>query len=381
MQWSHWFAGMMQTTPHDRMYNCLPLYHSIGGVVAIGALLVNGGSVVIREKFSARHFWAEVVRFECTLFQYIGELCRYLVNSPPDPHEKHHRIRLCCGNGLRGDIWNAFKERFAIPQILEFYAATEGTFSLFNAEGKPGAIGRIPPFLKHRFPAALVRFDVETGEPVRTAQGRCIRCAPDEVGEALGRITNDPSSPSSRFEGYSSAADSERKILRDVFEEGDAWFRTGDLMRQDSQGYFHFVDRVGDTFRWKGENVATTEVAEVIMTFPTVAEAVVYGVEIPGTDGRAGMASIVAEDGFDFAAFRRHLTDHLPHYARPVFLRLCSRLEATATFKQAKSGLMREGYDPALISDPLFFNDPHLSAFVPLDAAVCEQLRSGRIRP
>ena len=268
MQWSHWFAGMMDTRPNDRMYNCLPMYHSIGGVVAIGAPLVNGGSVVIRERFSASHFWDDVVEWNCTLFQYIGELCRYLVNSPPHPREAEHRLRLCCGNGLRPDVWEEFKRRFRIPQILEFYAATEGNFSLYNCEGKPGAIGRIPSFLAHRFPMALVKFDIETGEPIRNEEGFCIRCSANEVGEAIGKILDGGSSPGSRFEGYTDKEASDRKILRNVFMNGDAWFRTGDLMRRDENGYFYFVDRVGDTFRWKGENVSTTEVADDDLRVP-----------------------------------------------------------------------------------------------------------------
>ena len=190
MQWTHWFAGMMDIAPSDRMYCCLPMYHSIGGVVAIGAPLVAGASVFIRERFSASRFWDDVSERGCTLFQYIGELCRYLAIAPPHPRERSHRLRLACGNGLRGDVWEAFQRRFAIPQILEFYAATEGSFSLYNAEGKPGAIGRIPPFLTHRFPVALVKFDVETGEPVRGPDGLCLRCAPDEPGEAIGKIAD-----------------------------------------------------------------------------------------------------------------------------------------------------------------------------------------------
>ena len=188
MQWSHWFAGMMDTRSSDRMYNCLPMYHSIGGVVATGATLVNGGSVVLRQRFSASHFWDDVVEWNCTLFQYIGELCRYLVNSPPHPREAEHRLRLCCGNGLRPDVWDEFKRRFRIPQILEFYAATESNFSLYNCEGKPGAIGRIPSFLAHRISVALVKFDIETGEPIRNEEGFCIRCSANEVGEAIGKI-------------------------------------------------------------------------------------------------------------------------------------------------------------------------------------------------
>ena len=189
MQWSHWFAGMMETGPSDRLYNCLPMYHSVGGIVATGAVLAAGGSVVIRENFSASQFWNDVVQWDCTLFQYIGELCRYLLHTAENPVETEHQIRMCCGNGLRPDIWNSFKTRFRIPRILEFYAATEGNVSMFNVEGKPGAIGRIPSYLAHRFPAALVQFDVEKEEPVRNEQGFCVRTAPNETGEAIGRIS------------------------------------------------------------------------------------------------------------------------------------------------------------------------------------------------
>src|SRR5216683_5221713 len=269
MQWTQWFAGLIDARPADRMYNCLPMYHSIGGVVATGAVLVNGGSVVVRERFSSSRFWDDIAEWNCTLFQYIGELCRYLVNSPPHRREAEHRLRLCCGNGLRQDVWEEFQRRFRIPQILEFYAATEGNFSLYNCDGKPGAIGRIPSFLAHRISVALVRFDIETGEPIRNEGGFCIRCSANEVGEAIGKIL-DGSSPGSRFEGYTDKEASDRKVLRNVFVDGDAWFRTGDLMRRDESGYFYFVDRVGDMFRWKGENVATTEVSEALCAFPGV---------------------------------------------------------------------------------------------------------------
>ncbi len=379
MQWSHWFAGMMDTRSSDRMYNCLPMYHSIGGVVATGATLVNGGSVVLRQRFSASHFWDDVVEWNCTLFQYIGELCRYLVNSPPHPREAEHRLRLCCGNGLRPDVWDEFKRRFRIPQILEFYAATESNFSLYNCEGKPGAIGRIPSFLAHRIPVALIKFDIETGEPIRNEEGFCIRCSANEVGEAIGKIL-DGSSPGSRFEGYTDKEASDRKILRNVFVNGDAWFRTGDLMRRDESGYFYFVDRVGDTFRWKGENVSTTEVADTISAYPGVIEAVVYGVAIPGTEGRAGMAAIVVSEDFDLVAFRQHLAERLPEYARPLFLRIRCEIEMTATFKPKKQDLSREGYDPNITADAIYFDDRVRQSFVKLDAVLYERLQNGNVR-
>jgi fatty-acyl-CoA synthase len=380
MQWSHWFAGLMDTDASDRMYNCLPMYHSVGGVLATGAVLVGGGSVVVREKFSARQFWTDVCRWDCTLFQYIGELCRYLLHTEPSPPETAHRVRMCCGNGLRPDIWNDFRRRFGIPQILEFYAATEGNVSLFNVEGAPGAIGRIPSFLAHRLPTTLVKIDRDTDEPARDEQGRCIRCGPNEVGEALGKIPTDPTDAGGRFEGYTDREASEQKILRGVFEPGDAWFRTGDLMRRDGNGYFYFVDRLGDTFRWKGENVATAEVSEAICAFPGVRDANVYGVTMPGTNGRAGMAALVIDSALDLPAFRAHLLGRLPEYARPLFLRIREALDVTATFKHPKSDLVRQGYDPAASADAIYFHDPDRQAFVRLDQAVYTRIQTGQVR-
>jgi fatty-acyl-CoA synthase len=379
MQWSHWFAGMMDAQAGDRMYNCLPMYHSVGGVLATGAVLVGGGAVVIRDGFSARQFWNDIIQWDCTLFQYIGELCRYLLHTESHPHEKDHRIRLCCGNGLRGDVWNDFKNRFHIPRILEFYAATESNVSLFNVEGKPGAIGRIPFFLAHRFPATLVRFDVEADEPVRNAQGFCVRCAPNEVGEALGRILDGPSNVGNRFEGYTSREASEKKILRHVFERGDAWFRTGDLMRKDEKGYFYFVDRIGDTFRWKGENVSTSEVAEAICACQGVKQAIVYGVSVPGADGRVGMAALVTDRTLDLAVLRRHLIDRLPGYARPLFVRMRNTIDVTATFKYTKTEFVRHGYDPLAMSDVIYFNDLQREAFVLLDTPLYDRILAGQI--
>jgi fatty-acyl-CoA synthase len=380
MQWSHWFAGMMATTASDRLYSALPMYHSVGGIVATGAVLAAGGSVVIRENFSASQFWNDIAKWDCTLFQYIGELCRYLLHSAPNPLETEHRIRICCGNGLRPDIWNAFLSRFRIPRVLEFYAATEGNVSLFNVEGKPGAIGRIPSYLAHRFPAALVQFDVERDEPVRNEQGFCVRAAPNETGEAIGRIFEDASNAGSRFEGYTSEEASAKKILSNVFEAGDAWFRTGDLMRRDEQGYFYFVDRIGDTFRWKGENVSTSEVSEAICAFPGIRQANVYGVAVPGTDGRAGMVMIVAGEELDLAAFRQHLFNRLPEYAHPLFLRIREELEVTGTFKYTKSSFVREGYDPATNSDILYFNDRERGEFVRLNAELHGRIVAGQVR-
>ena len=379
MNWGGWFAGLTNAAADDRLYDCLPVYHSVGGIVAPCSMLSAGGSLVLAEKFSASGFWSDIVRWDCTIFQYIGELCRYLLNAAPSEFESRHRLRLACGNGLRGDIWEAFAARFAVPQILEFYAATEGNFSLYNVEGRPGAIGRIPPMLAHRFPAAIVRVEPEIGTPVRDDDGLCTACARGEVGEAIGKIGT-ADGGGGRFEGYTDDVETEKKILRDVFAKGDAWFRTGDLMRIDEQGYFHFIDRVGDTFRWKGENVATSEVNELILDCPGVLDATTYGVRISGTDGRAGMAALVTDDHFDLAVFATHLAQRLPAYAHPVFLRLVSSLDATETFKQKKQQLIRDGFDPDVVSEPLFFRDPISGAYRALDAVSHARMAAGTLR-
>jgi fatty-acyl-CoA synthase len=379
MMWAHWFCGIMDARPDDRLYNCLPMHHSVGGVVAPCAILVSGGSVVVSPRFSASRFWSEVVRFDCTIFQYIGELCRYLLTAPPTVAERAHKLRLACGNGLTAEVWRAFEARFGIPRILEFYAATEGNFSLYNLEGEPGALGRVPPFLAHRFPIAIVEFDHERGEPRRDAGGFCLRSARGEAGEAIARMA-DGRAGGGRFEGYSCRAETQKKVLRDVFEPGDAWVRSGDLMRQDERGFFRFVDRIGDTFRWKGENVSTTEVAEALASAAGVESAVVYGVETPGADGRAGMAAIVRAPGFDLQSLSRHLRTRLPAYARPLFLRLVESLPATETFKRQKHVLACEGFDPAVVADPLFLRDEASDAYVPLDAGLYADLAAGRLR-
>ena len=371
MMWTHWFAGMMQAEAGDRLYNCLPMYHSVGGVVASGAVLLKGGAVILREKFSARAFWDDVADSGATIFQYIGELCRYLLKAPGEP--RGHTLRLACGNGLSADVWETFQARFRIPRILEFYAATEGNFSLYNADGKPGAIGRIPPFLRHRFGVALIRRGPD-GEPLRNADGFCEKVQTGEAGEAIGRIAGG----TARFEGYSDEAATAKKILRDVFEKGDAYVRTGDLMRQDAQGFFYFVDRLGDTFRWKGENVATTEVAAALAAYPGVAAANVYGVAVPGADGKAGMAALETNNDFDIAGLKTHLKARLPDYARPIFVRLVESLAATETFKQKKGELAADGFDALKIRDPLYADLGE--GYVPLDEALHARIRSGRVR-
>ena len=374
--WSHWFAGLAGLNAHDRHYNCLPMHHSVGGVVAVGAPLVYGGSVVIAEKFSASRFWDDVQRHGCTSFQYIGELCRYLVAAPERAAEKGHKIRLALGNGVAPDVWRALLDRFGPIRVLEFYASTEGNVWLYNVEGRVGALGRVPPYLAARDPLALVKFDPDAQAPLRGPDGFCLRCDDDEPGEAIGRIRGDPSQ---RFEGYSEACETEKKILRDVFKPGDAFMRTGDLMRRDAQGFYSFVDRIGDTFRWKGENVSTAEVAKVCGRQSGVEEVLVFGVKVFGAEGRAGMAVLKAGVPLDLAAFALGM-EALPRYARPLFLRLVGEIQTTETHKPKRGVYLAEGFDPSRTADPLFVFDAGSGAYVALDAERYEAIEAGRVR-
>jgi len=361
--------------PSDRMYVPLPLYHSAGGLMALCGALLAGGAAVIAPRFSTSQFWSDCVRHEVTTFQYIGELCRYLLNSPEHPDERAHQIRGCVGNGLRPDVWEPFQKRFAIPRIVEFYGATEGNIALMNFDGKVGAVGRMPSLLRRAMGLSLVRYDVERDENLRDENGFCIECEPGEVGEAIGRISS-----FSPFEGYTSREATDKKILRDVFSNGDRYFRTGDLLRMDSDGYFYFVDRIGDTFRWKGENVATSEVAEALSVAPGVVEANVYGVKVPRQEGRAGMAALVVDGDFDGETLFAQLERELPAYARPVFVRIRKELETTGTFKHLKVELVEEGFDPSRVADPLFFGNASQKSYVPLTAELYERIASGEVR-
>ena len=362
--WIHWFAGLAGLTASDRLYNCLPMHHSVGGVVAVGTPLVFGGSVVIGERFSARGFWADVTRWDCTAFQYIGELCRYLLAAP------YHQAGEVASAQDR-DQGTGFRQKHGSPslidsgplRILEFYASTEGNVWLYNIEGKIGSIGRMPPYVAVRDQIALVRFEYGSQMPARGPDGFGIRCADGEVGEALGRIGKEPGG---RFEGYTEEVETERKTLRDVFEPGDAWMRTGDLMRRDAAGFYTFVDRIGDTFRWKGENVSTSEVEVALRACPGVEQAVVYGVVVPGADGRAGMALLKIGGPFDLDALPGRL-EVLPRYARPLFLRLAIEIEITETFKAKRRAYVDEGFDPDRIADPLYVFDGQRQRFVVLD--------------
>jgi fatty-acyl-CoA synthase len=368
------FAGATNASPQDRVYCALPLYHSTGGLCGVGSALLNGGTLVLRRKFSATHFWDDITNYDCTIFVYIGELCRYLVNQAPNPKERTHNLRLAFGNGMRPDVWTEFQQRFGVWNILEFYGSTEGNVSMFNFDGQPGAIGRVPPYLRKQFSVKLVRFDVEKEIPVRGPDGLCIECPTGEVGEAVGLIGADARN---NYTGYADKAASERKILHDAFAKGDAWFRTGDLMRQDADGYFYFVDRIGDTFRWKGENVSTTEVAEAISRYPGAAEVNVYGVSVRGVDGRAGMAAITPGEGFDVQGLPGFLEKELPSYARPLFVRIQPAIETTGTFKYRKVDLVSDGFDPGKIEHELYFEDPSTQRYERITPELYAKIQGG----
>lgn len=359
----------------DKLYNVLPLYHASGLLIGVGSAIVTRTPMALREKFSAREFWPDVARYQATAILYIGELCRYLVNAPEHPAEKNNSVRVAVGNGLRPDVWPEFERRFGIPMIREFYGATEAPGFIFNLTGKVGSVGRVP--MRRSGWISLVRYDVDRDEHVRDADGRMVECAPGEVGEMLVRLAARPTSGATEYRGYTDAEATSRKILSDVFVSGDRYFRTGDLLRRDEDDYFYFVDRIGDTFRWKGENVSTAEVADTLTATEMVQEATVVGVEVPGNEGRAGLAALVIEGEFDPSAFGA-VAATLPAYAQPVFVRILSQLEKTGTFKVQKTQLRSEGADPTQIEDALYVRVN--GEYEPLDAERWDAVCKGTLR-
>ncbi len=360
--------------PDDVIACVLPLYHGAGGMVVVSCALSQGAAIALRRRFSTRRFWDDARRDGVTACQYVGELCRYLLNAPPSPGDRDHRIRVMMGAGLGADVWRPFQERFGIARILEGWSSTEANTSLINLDGKVGSCGRIP--FKERHNGRLIRYDVATDDHPRDADGRCIECGPGEVGEFIGMILDLPDSGAGRFEGYTSQDATAQKILRDVFRPGDRWYRSGDLLVQDADGYFTFVDRIGDTFRWKSENVSTQEAAETLGAFPGVAIANVYGVAVAGAEGRAGMAALVLHPDarFDGEAFHAFTRERLPAYALPLFVRLVLEADVTSTFKLRKVDLQADGYDPKRVRDPLFVRDDAHATYVPLTPAVHARL-------
>ncbi len=368
----HLFFGFR---PGDKLYCVLPLYHSNGLMLATGSCIVTGTPLALRESFSASQFWTDVQRYRATHMIYIGELCRYLVNTPPTEAEKNNTLRVAVGNGMRSDVWPEFVSRFGIGTVREFYGATEAPGLIVNLTGRVGSIGRVP--LQGLGPMKLIRYDVDADAHVRDASGYCVQCRPHESGELVFRLAEKPASAVSDFRGYTDPAATQKKVLTDVFEPGDRYYRSGDLLRMDDDGFFYFVDRIGDTFRWKGENVSTAEVADVLGSSPDIKECTVSSVLIPGMEGQAGLAAVVCENGFDPATFWR-AAQELPAYAQPRFVRVLEKLSTTGTFKIQKTQLRSEGVNPSVVTDPIFLRQD--DGYVRLTPDVWAEVTEGRIR-
>jgi fatty-acyl-CoA synthase len=379
------FEAAYGVTNDERLYTVLPLYHSAGGMLGAGCMVTTGVTLILARKFSASKFMEECAKYDADVTQYIGELCRYLINSKPSPFDQKHHLRIAIGNGLRREIWPGFCERFNIPEIGEFYGATEGNVSFVNwsknLEGY-GSIGRTGWLIKKLLGFQIVKHDVATESPVRDpVTGFCIPCDFNEPGELLGFIK--PNDPGSKFEGYSDPEATAKKILKDVMVAGDEYFRTGDLIRQDEEGFVYFVDRIGDTFRWKGENVSTNEVSEVVSVYPGVQEANVFGVQVPGNeDGRACMAAIVFDSAeIDFDALLAHINKDLASYAVPQFIRVLPEMEITGTFKHRKVEFVKEGFDISKCGgDPLYYLNSATKKYEPLDEAAYQRVITGEAR-
>uniref|UniRef100_G3P7E6 Very long-chain fatty acid transport protein n=1 Tax=Gasterosteus aculeatus aculeatus TaxID=481459 RepID=G3P7E6_GASAC len=371
-----YFAFCM--SPVDIIYDCLPLYHSAGNIMGVGQCLIHGLTVVVKKKFSASRFWEDCIKYNCTIVQYIGEICRYLLSQPVRPSEKGHKVRLAVGNGLRPSVWEAFTERFGVKQIGEFYGATECNCSIANMDGKVGACGFNSRILPNVYPIRLVRVDEETMELVRDSRGLCVPCRPGEPGLLVGRINQQD--PLRRFDGYANQDATRKKIAHNVFKKNDSAYLSGDVLVMDDMGYMYFRDRSGDTFRWRGENVSTTEVEGVLSSLLGQTDVAVYGVAVTGVEGKAGMAAIADATGsFDCNSFLQKVQPALPSYARPVFLRISPHVDTTGTFKIQKTRLQREGYDPRLTTDQIYFLNSRAACYEAVDEELYNAITEGRV--
>lgn len=376
-RWEKAYGGFGFSTvrlkKHDRLYNTLPLYHATGMVICWASVIAPAGGLVLARRFSASRFWEDIRRHNCTAFGYVGELCRYLHEKPEKPNDQDNKIHTIVGNGLRPSIWEDFKSRFGIDRVVELYASSEGNVAFTNVFNFNNTVGFSPVTY------AIVQYDKERDEPVRDSKGHMIKVKKGESGLMLGEIT-----AKTPFDGYTDPEKTEKSIFRNVFKQGDAWFDTGDLMRDIGYRHAQFVDRLGDTFRWKGENVSTTEVEQILDGFEGIQESVVYGVEIPNTNGRAGMAQVrLYQDHteFDFPALCAYLKRELPPYAIPVFLRINEQaMETTGTFKHQKNKLKEQKYDLSQQANPVYALLPKADCYQQLDQATQQAIDSGEYR-
>ncbi|XP_003199367.2 long-chain fatty acid transport protein 6 [Danio rerio] len=372
------FLRLCGACADDKIYLTLPLYHMSASLLGIGGCIELGATCVLKRKFSASQFWKDCLKYDITVFQYIGELCRYLVNQPKTLEEVAHNVRLAAGSGLRADVWKEFIRRFGKIQIREAYGLTEASIGFVNYTDEIGPIGRASYFNKLNLPFEFLKCDPQTFEPLRTDTGHCIKVSKGEAGLLVAPVVF-----TNPFLGYAGdKAMSEKKLLRDVFKTGDVYFNTGDLMLQDHRDFVYFKDRIGDTFRWKGENVSTTEVSEVLGSLDFLLDVNVYGVTVPGYEGRAGMAAVVLKDGHELDGKRvySHLLHTLPPYAWPWFLRLQTSLDMTDTFKQQKGLLVKQGFSPDTVQKPVYLLDTSQKTYTPLTAQLYDDVVSGKIR-
>ncbi|HTY33607.1 long-chain-acyl-CoA synthetase FadD6 [Mycobacterium sp.] len=363
------FGGIgLRLKSTDTLYSCLPLYHNNALTVALSSVINSGATLALGKSFSASKFWDEVIANEATAFIYIGEICRYLLNQPAKPTDRAHKVRVIAGNGLRPEIWDEFTRRFSIARVCEFYASSEGNTAFINIFNVPRSTGVFP------MPLAYVEYDPDTGEPLRDESGRVRRVPAGQPGLLLSPVNR-----LQPFDGYTDKESSEKKLVRNAFREGDCWFNSGDVMSPQGMGHAAFVDRLGDTFRWKGENVATTQVEAALASDESVEECTVFGVEIPRTGGRAGMAAVQLRDGaeFDGHSLARAVYGQLPPYALPLFVRVVETLEHTSTFKSRKVELREQGYGSD-VKDPLYVLAGRDEGYVPFYDEYPEEVAEGK---
>ncbi len=361
----------IDATPMDIYYCCLPLYHGAAATSVTSTALASGGAIYVRRKFSVSKFWQEIVEYNITVVQYIGEICRYLLNKSLAPPQ--HNLRAMMGAGLTEKTWQQWLDKFGDVNIYEGWGSTEANTNLINLDNFVGSCGRIGDWQKTNF--SLLKYDVENDCHVRDENGFCVLAKPDEIGEGVGLIVQDPDIGVGKFEGYTVPEENERKILRNVYRKGDMYWSSGDLLRYDENQYFYFVDRIGDTFRWKSENVSTQEVAQILSSYPGIELINIYGVKVPEHEGRAGMAAIVMQEGFelDLYAFYEFVKQHLPHYAQPIFLRISRAADLTSTFKLRKVELQKQGYCPKLCQEPIYIKHDVAASYVIYDEQVLIQ--------
>ena len=368
------YGHVMHLNNKDVLYATLPLYHATGMVVCWCGVIAGQATIAIRRKFSKSEFWNDVKKFDASAFGYVGELCRYLMDVPPSPADRQHRVTKMIGNGMRPNIWKDFKKRFGVEEIMELYGSSEGNVAFTNLLNFDNTVGFTP------IPYAILAYDKDKNEPIRDSNGFCIKVKKGESGLLVGKITD-----RSPFDGYTDSEKNKAAILENVLEKGDRYFNTGDLIRDIGFRHAQFVDRLGDTFRWKGENVSTTEVENILCDCEKISEAVVYGVEIPNTNGRAGMASITAVEGQcfeeqDFCTFVEEFKKMLPNYAVPQFLRIQKQMETTGTFKYSKNKLKEEAYNPAASDEAVYVLLPNESSYTLISEEIYQNIQQGKYR-